>query len=326
VRSIRAALFACALAAAAEVAADEQPAPAPKGAEPGDAGTGEEAVAVDSGALTEARKAEAKQHFLDGRTHYAAGEFGDAADHFAKAYDLTHAPELLYNLARCYERLGEKERAAEQYEMYLRMSPDAEDRVEVEQKIAALVGEAPPPEPKVEGGAGEPPEAEGGKKIRLVVASGIDIPITGAWSLKSVPLDVALLFGVNDWLHLGFGLVFVGFVGDAPAGENDLPTGEFALQGELAVLKTIKGRFAFAARLAVAPTWIFRAHRDSVFWLVGRGGVGLHIDLWKSFGVLVEGVAAVGPVFNRDKEVWDDWPMLSLSADAGGRIGITYVF
>jgi tetratricopeptide (TPR) repeat protein len=327
VRSVRtAALFACALAAAAPVAAADDPAPAPAEAEPQDSGAGEEAIVVEPGALTDAQKAEAKQHFVDGGKHYADGEFNEAADHFVKAYDLTHAPELLYNLARCYEHLGEKERAAEQYEMYLRMSPDAEDRVEVEQKIADLTGEAAPPEAKFGTGADQAPAAEGGTKIRLVVASGFDIPITGSWSRKSVPLDVALLFGLNDWLHAGFGLAFVGFVGEEPHGETGFPTGEFALQGALAVFKTIKGRFAFAARLSVAPTWIFREHYDSVFWLAGRGGVGLHIDIWKSFGVLVEGVGAVGPVFNRNAKHMDNWPKVSLSADAGGRFGITYVF
>jgi tetratricopeptide (TPR) repeat protein len=327
VRSIRAAaLFACALAAATPIAAADDPAPARAAAEPPVAGAGEEAIVVEPGTLTDAQKAEAKQHFVDGRKHYASGEFNEAAGHFVKAYDLTHAPELLYNLARCYEHLDEKERAADQYEMYLRMSPDAEDRVEVEQKIAALGGQAAPPEPKSGIGADQAPAAEGGKDIRLGVASGFDIPITGSWSRKSVPLDVVLLFGLNDWLYAGFGLAFVGFVGDEPHGETGFPTGEFALQGELAVLKTIKGRFAFAAHFSVAPTWIFREHYDSVFWLAGRGGVGLHIDIWKSFGVIIEGVGAVGPVFNRNARHMDNWPKVSLSADAGGRFGITYVF
>jgi tetratricopeptide (TPR) repeat protein len=305
VRALLAAAFACALAAAVRPAAAEDPA-----------------------IPTDAQKEEAKRHFLDGRAHYASREFAEAAEHFIEAYELTQAPELLYNLARCYERLGEEERAAEQYEMYLRMSPDAEDRVEVEQRIAELVGG--PERKPAEGGevreaAPAAPEEEG-REIRLRVASGVDFPITGEWSRKSVPLDVALLFGMSDWLQLGFGLAFVGFVGDEPAGETGFPTGEFALQGELAVRATIKGRFAFAARIDVAPTWIFRDHRDSVFWLAGRGGVGLHIDLWKSFGVVIEGVAAVGPVFNRDAEIWDDWPKVSLAVDAGPRIGITYVF
>jgi len=311
-----ASLFGCALAAAGRGASAEEPA------------TAQEAVIVDEpGALTDAQKEEAKKHFMDGRKHYADGEFNEAADHFVKAYDLTHAPELLYNLARCYEHLGENERAADQYEMYLRMSPDAEDRAEVEQKIAALKPAAPAPEVEGEGDKPAEAEAEDGQKIRLRVASGIDIPIIGEWDRKAIPVEAVLLFGLNDWLHLGFGLAFVGFVGDVRVGETAFPTGEFALLGEIAAITTIKGRFAFAARITISPTWIFRDHRDSAFWLAGRAGVGLHIDIWKSFGVLVEGVGGVGPVFNRQEDQFDtEWAPVSLAVDAGGRLGITYVF
>jgi tetratricopeptide (TPR) repeat protein len=322
-----AALLASALVVAGPaVAAEKTAPPAGAGIAP-DAGTGDEAIVVEPGAaLTESQKAEAKQHFLDGRTHYAAGEFREAADHFVSAYELTHAPELLYNLARCYERLGEKERAAEQYGMYLRMSPDAEDRAEVEQKIAALV-EGPAPAPASAEAAEDKAAADAGVKIRLGVASGFDVPITGEWSRKSVPLDVVLLFGLNDWLYAGFGLGFVGFVGDPPVGAPGYPTGEFTLHGDLSAIKTIKGRWAFAARFSVAPTWVFRDHYDSVFWLAGRVGVGIHVDVWKSFGVLVEATGAIGPVFNRQADRFDtEWPKVSLSADAGGRFGITYVF
>jgi tetratricopeptide (TPR) repeat protein len=320
-RALPLAAFALALAGPAAAADDPASTAAP------DAGAAEAAIVVDPGAaLTDAQKAEAKQHFVDGRTHYAAGEFADAADHFVRAYELTHAPELLYNLARCYERLGEKQRAAEQYQMYLRMSPDADDRAEVEQKIAALV-EAPAPPAEPGAGEDEPPAAgASASKIRLGIASGFDIPITGEWSRKSVPIDAVLLFGLNEWLQLGFGLGFVGFVGDRPVGEIGYPTGEFALHGDLAGLWTIKGRWAFSARLSVAPSWIFRDHRDSVFWLAGRLGAGIHVAVWKSFGVLVEAVGAVGPVFNRQAERFDNWPKISLAADAGGRFGITYGF
>ena len=308
-----ASLFGCALVAAGRATSAEE------------AATAKEALVVDEpGTMTDAQKEAAKKHFMDGRKHYADGEFNEAADHFVKAYDSTHAPELLYNLARCYEHLGEKERAADQYEMYLRMSPDAEDRAEVEQKIAEL--KAVEPAPDGEGEGDKPVEAEDGPRIRLGVQSGIDIPITGEWSRKSIPVDVVLLFGLNDWLQLGFGLAFIGFVGDKPTDEIGFPTGEFALHGDLAVRKTIKGRFAFAARLTVAPTWIFRLHYDSVFWLAGRGGVGLHIDIWKSFGLLIEAVGAIGPVFNRKPIQSDNWSEVSLAADAGGRLGITYVF
>jgi tetratricopeptide (TPR) repeat protein len=304
-----------ALCAALGLAAFAGPA---AGAEERPATVADAVVHDEAGALTAAQKEEAKRSVADGRQAYGEGRFQEAADLFEQTYELTHAPELLYNLARCYERLGDNGRAADQYEMYLRMSPDAEDREEVEKKIAELRPAEPETEPL--------PEKEEGPDILLAIASGLDVPIVAEWERKSVPVDVALLFATNDWLRLGFGLAFVGFVGDKPVSETGFPTGAFALHGDLAALKTIKGRLAFAASLAVAPTWLFREHRDSVFWLAGRLGVGLHIDVWKAFGVLVEAVSAVGPVFNRRPDALDNWPKVSLAVDAGGRLAITYAF
>jgi hypothetical protein len=280
---------------------------------------------------------EAKRLFSEGSEAYSKGEFQVAAAEFATAYELTHAPELLYNLGRCYEHLGDAERAAAEYQMYLRMSPDAEDRVEIEAKIAALqettrAETAPSTDRKVDAaptlGAKDGGEKEkgGSRAIRLAVESGVDVPLLAEWTRLSIPVDAMLLFALNGWLHAGFGLTIVGFIGDKPLTQSGYPTGEFALHGDLAMLKTIKGRFAFTARISVAPTWIFRSHHDNVFWLLARGGVGLHIDIWKSFGVIVEATGGVGPVFNRDRSAMDSWSKVSLAVDVGGRAGITYAF
>ena len=169
-------------------------------------------------------------------------------------------------------------------------------------------------------------EAAGGRATRLFVESGVDVPLVAQWSRLSIPVDALLLFGLNDWLHAGFGLTIVGFAGAKPKNEAGYPTGEFALHGDLAAFKTIKGRFAFTARISVAPTWIFRYHHDTAFWLLARGGVGLHIDIWKSFGAIVEASGGVGPVFHRDSSGMDNWPKVSLAVDVGGRAGITYAF
>lgn len=54
--------------------------------------------------------------FNEAEAHYAAGRYKQAADLFARVYDRTQRPQLLFNLANCYERMGEARTAA----MYLR--------------------------------------------------------------------------------------------------------------------------------------------------------------------------------------------------------------
>jgi hypothetical protein len=282
-----------------------------------------------SDAVAAAKTDEGKRLFADGTAAYAKGDFATAAADFSTAYELTHAPELLYNLARCYEHLGDDGRAVAEYQMYLRMSPDAEDREDVEKRIAALEPPAPttPPAAEADGAKTAVEEkADGVLPTRLAIESGVDVPLIAEWKRLSIPVDALLLFGLNGWLSAGFGLTIVGFAGDKPLAETGYPTGEFALHGDLAALKTIKGRFAFSARISVAPAWIFRRNHDNVFWLLARGGVGLHIAVWKSFGVIVEGIGGVGPVFNRDTSGMDNWKKVSLAVDVGGRAGITYAF
>jgi hypothetical protein len=229
--------------------------------------------------------------------------------------------------------MGDAERAAAEYEMYLRMSPDAEDRAEVEGRIAelqakAVVAKAEPPAAKAE--AAPAAEEEGPKlPIRLALESGADVSLISEWAdtrRVSIPVDAVLLFGLNGWLQAGFGLTIVGFAGDKPMNEAGYPTGEFSLHGDLAVLKKLRGRLGFTARLSLAPTWIFRYHHDNVFWLLARGAVGLHIAVWRSFGIIVEGSGGVGGVFNRKPQLTDNWSEVSLAVDVGGRVGITYAF
>jgi len=305
------------------------PTTAPRTA-PAEAGTLSEAIAAT-------KTEEAKRLFADGSGKYAAGDFQGAAAAFETAYEITHAAELLYNLGRCYEHLGDSARAAKKYALYLRMSPDAEDRAEVEKRIAELEGDAgngasqsgskPDAAAPADGTATSDGEQNGeGRAIRLLVESGVDVPLLEVWERLSIPVDAVLLFGLNDWLHLGFGLGIAGFAGNEPNTGIGYPTGEFGLHGDLAVFKTIKGRVAFTARLSIAPTWIFRRNADNAFWLLARGGVGLHIKIWKSFGVLAEAMGGVGPVFCRDTTA--DWftEKTSLAVDVGGRAGITYAF
>lgn len=64
--------------------------------------------------------AENRLMFSEAESHYAAGRYRQAAGLFARVYDKTQKPQLLFNLANCYERMGEARTAA----MYLRRYAD----------------------------------------------------------------------------------------------------------------------------------------------------------------------------------------------------------
>src|SRR5262249_38245523 len=103
----------------------------------------------------EKREAEARDHYEKGLTHYNLGEFDPAVDEFKKAYELSSAPGLLFNIAQVYRAKEDYKQALYFYRTYLRLQPDAPNRADVEARIADLekmvaekqrLQEAPPKE------------------------------------------------------------------------------------------------------------------------------------------------------------------------------------
>ena len=70
--------------------------------------------------------------------HYKRGEFEIAAALLKQAYALYAEPNLLYNLARSLEGMGDKAGAADAYEKYLATGKQIEDRGAIERRIATL--------------------------------------------------------------------------------------------------------------------------------------------------------------------------------------------
>lgn len=73
--------------------------------------------------------------YADGTIHYNKGEYADAIALWQRAYDLTHAPGLLFNLGQAHRLKGDCTKALELYDAYLRAEPDASDRDQVNQAI-----------------------------------------------------------------------------------------------------------------------------------------------------------------------------------------------
>jgi len=73
--------------------------------------------------------------------HYKRGEFEVSAALVRQAYALYPEPNLLYNLARSLEGMGDNKGALEAYQQYLATGKDIEDRGALERRVATLQAE-----------------------------------------------------------------------------------------------------------------------------------------------------------------------------------------
>lgn len=114
------------------------------------------AVLVAPWAIEPARAGDievARSHYQRGKELYRAGDYPAAIEAFSAADREVSSPVNEYNIALCYDRLGDSEEALRRYRSYLEAMPNAGNRGEVEAAIArleaALRAEKPRPE-KVE--------------------------------------------------------------------------------------------------------------------------------------------------------------------------------
>jgi hypothetical protein len=102
-------------------------------------------------------------HGTDGRAYLKRanalagdGKCAAAVKDYTKAYEKLKDPIVLFNRAECYRRLGENNKAIQDYQGYLKGFPKAPNRADIENKIATLSRPAAPPPPPV---AARPPAA-----------------------------------------------------------------------------------------------------------------------------------------------------------------------
>lgn len=136
---------------------------------------------------------EARGLFHAGSAAYDRADYEVALDYFQRAYELSHRPLLLFNIGHTAERAREDARAVEAFEAYLRAAPDAENRPNVEARIARLrrqIAEAGarPPSPAP---APAPADEGPGAGPWVLVISGAVLAIGGAVMLgaSTVPAD-----------------------------------------------------------------------------------------------------------------------------------------
>jgi tetratricopeptide (TPR) repeat protein len=90
------------------------------------------------GAVEDEATSKARVHLRAGIANYDEGRYAEAANEMEQAYALRPLPDLQYNLAQCYERLGRLEDAAKAYELYLTGRHDAPDVEKVKKRIEHL--------------------------------------------------------------------------------------------------------------------------------------------------------------------------------------------
>jgi tetratricopeptide (TPR) repeat protein len=96
-------------------------------------------TAVVSGlARADDAKAQARAEYKRGETAYALSEFDRAIGHYKKAYELSNAPALLFNIAQAYKLKGDYGQAIQFYETYLRLATDPPNRADVERYVVEL--------------------------------------------------------------------------------------------------------------------------------------------------------------------------------------------
>jgi tetratricopeptide (TPR) repeat protein len=80
----------------------------------------------------------ARRAFEQGRRDYNLGRFPEAVAAFEESYRLSGDPVLLFNLAQSHRRAGQRQKALNAYQAYLRELPGAPNRALAEAKIAEL--------------------------------------------------------------------------------------------------------------------------------------------------------------------------------------------
>lgn len=165
-----------------------------------------------------------KEYAKKGGQAFAAKEYEKAVEAFERAYELKPVPNLLYNIGRALEKVGEFERAKEAYTKFvtqpdveLRARQDALQRIKTLQEVIALrkSGEAVDAA-KVDEEQGEHqladtevPEGDkpGGGGVGKAGADGADLgDATSPDAVESTPTAAYILMGTGAAALVGSGV------------------------------------------------------------------------------------------------------------------------
>jgi tetratricopeptide (TPR) repeat protein len=81
---------------------------------------------------------DARSAYEEGITEYNLGHFAEALVAFERGYRVKHDPAFLFNIGQCQRQLHKSREAAQSYRAFLRESPTAPNRAEVERLAATM--------------------------------------------------------------------------------------------------------------------------------------------------------------------------------------------
>ncbi len=87
----------------------------------------------------DAESARFKASFERGEAHFQKGDYGAAIANFREAERARVTPEVAYDLAKCFERLGDEPYTTYYYRLYMRRAPSAPDTLEVAEKVGTTI-------------------------------------------------------------------------------------------------------------------------------------------------------------------------------------------
>lgn len=89
-------------------------------------------------AASTAADGDARTLFTLGQSAFSEGRVEAALEYFQRAYDLSHRPELLFNIGHAADRLRDDRRALAAFEGFLRDVPDSPQRASTEVRVEVL--------------------------------------------------------------------------------------------------------------------------------------------------------------------------------------------
>jgi tetratricopeptide (TPR) repeat protein len=143
-------------------------------------------VAISTPALAQSKadiKA-AKQAYSRGEKAFADGRYEESLVEFEKGYGLSQKELFLLNIAYAHEKLGHLEAAIDYYERYLATGLEAEERAEVEARVAEVKAAMPPPTPPPPPIVAVPEKEENPLLAQKAVepkAEPASVPLTERW-------------------------------------------------------------------------------------------------------------------------------------------------
>lgn len=168
------------------------------------------AVLLAAGAAGADPREEGRKHVARANQLAAAGHCRSALPEYTRGHELLKDPAILFNRAECHRKLGELERAVEDYREFLAGLPSAPNRRSVEQRIVELErliaagrpAEAPAPAPAREAAPPAPAAAAPGPRPDLVEAEP---------AVRAVPAPRTdeRSRGLPGWVWIGVGAIAV---------------------------------------------------------------------------------------------------------------------